>query len=111
MTLFAASFSKLHRWTTTRRSAVPFRALGNLASTALFQLLGTTAIQVDAHGDVTEHAIVDAHTALELGDFLAGAFDLQQHKRAVFVVQNLVSHLAFAHDFVLRHRAALVRHD
>ena len=42
--------------------------LRGLASATIFQLLGTAAIFVDAHRQVTQDAIVDAHTAFELGE-------------------------------------------
>src|SRR5205085_5032840 len=87
---------KVHRRSTTRPSARRGTSC-SFASTSIFQLLSTTAIFVDAHGDITKHAIVDAHATLELGNLAARSFDREQNKRAVPVVQDFVSKLALAH--------------
>src|SRR6185436_10922513 len=99
-------------WSTTRRcAATPFRTLCCFACAASFQLLGTTAILIDAHRDVAQHAIVDAHAAFELGNLTTRSFDLEEDKRAVFVVQNLVGELPFAHGLSLNNGAALIGYD
>src|SRR5689334_15017804 len=101
MFLFSAGFRKFHCWSTARRRAVSaLGTLRGLTRTTLLQLLSTAAIFIDTHGDVTQHAIVDAHAAFELGDLAARPFDLEQHKRTVLVVQDLVGELALAHHFV-----------
>src|SRR6476659_3527775 len=80
-----ARFSKFHCWPTARGPAVStLGTLRSLANTTRFQLLSTAAIFVDTNRDVTQHAIVDAHAAFELGNLAARAFDLEQHKRTVF---------------------------
>src|SRR6185295_692999 len=101
-----------HGWSTTRRSAAAsFRTLCCFARAASFQLLCTTAIFIDAHRDVAQNAIVDAHAAFKLGDLTARAFDLDEHKRAVFVVQDFVGQLPFAHGLGLDHHATLIGYD
>src|SRR6185369_10405816 len=94
--LFAGSFGKLHRWSTTpvltRRGT-----LRSFTSATILQLVRTPAIFIHAHRDVAQHAIVNAHAALKLGNLLARALDLDQHKRTVFVVQDFISELALAH--------------
>src|SRR5574338_1421420 len=95
-TLFARSFGKLHRWTTTPVLAGR-GALGSFTSATILQLLRAPPILIHSHRDVAQHAIVDAHAAFELGNLTARSLDLEQHKRSVFVVQDLVSELALAH--------------
>src|SRR6185369_9244650 len=108
--LFAGSFGKLHRWSATpvltRRGA-----LRSFTSATSLQLLRAPAIFIHAHRDVAQHAIVNAHAALELGDLFARALDLDQHKRTVFVVQNFISELALAHRLGLDDHTALIGND
>src|SRR6185295_2047613 len=52
-------------------------AFGLLGATT-FQLIRTATIFVDADCHVAEDAIVDAHAALQFGDFFAGSFDFKQ---------------------------------
>jgi hypothetical protein len=104
-----AGLSELHSW--PARLCTLRRTLRDLARTALFQLLRAPSIFIDSHRDVPQHTIVNAHATFEFGNLTARSFDLQKHKRAVFVVQYLVGQLAFAHDFALRYRATLVCYD
>src|SRR6185369_167181 len=108
--LFAGSFGKLHRWSTTpvltRRGT-----LRSFTSATILQLVRTPAIFIHAHRDVAQHAIVNAHAAFKLGNLLARALDLDQHKRTVFVVQDFISELALAHRLGLGHHTALIGND
>src|ERR1044071_1909193 len=98
--LFAGSFDKRHRW-----SATPLLArrgtLRSFTSATILQLVGTPAIFVHPHRDIAHHALVTAHAPLELGNLLARALDLDQHKGAVFVVQDFIRELALAHRLSL----------
>src|SRR5688572_1050799 len=87
------------------------RTLCGLTSTPIFQLIRAPSIFVDSHSDVTQHTIVYTHAALEFGDLTTRSFNLQKNKRAVFVVQNLVGELAFAHRLSLRHNTTLIGDD
>jgi hypothetical protein len=92
-------------------AAVARRTFRGLASATLLQLVCAPASFVNSHSDVTQYAIVYAHTAFELSDLTAGTFDFEQHKCAVLVVQDFVGELAFAHRLCPGNYTALIGDD
>src|SRR5919206_396789 len=75
------------------------------------QLLGALAVFVHAHGQVAEHLVADAHAALELGDLVPRALDLEDGVDALVAVADAVGELAPAQDLGAGDVAALVGDD
>src|SRR5205085_6510134 len=87
------------------------RTLRGLARAACLELLGASALLVNAHREVAYDLIAYAHASLKLGDLAPRPFDLEEHVDALVLASDLVGELATAHDFRPGYCAALVGDD
>src|SRR6266446_4804123 len=87
------------------------RSFRCLARTLILELIGTAALLVQADGQVTQDAIVDAHSALQLRYFFARAFKLEIDKGALSLVQDFVGQLTATERLCLGDGAALISDD
>src|SRR6266542_1433094 len=90
------------------RASSFLRFAGGLCSAPCLEFLGSPAIFVDPHGDISQNAIIDSHATFQLGDLSSRSFNLEQDKRPLILVQDLVSQLALTHGFRFVYDATLV---